>query len=35
VRHGPFEGGRVHTVWMELHEDYLRTPGISREAEDS
>ncbi|HZE66069.1 MAG TPA: hypothetical protein VE081_05520, partial [Sporichthyaceae bacterium] len=25
----------VHTVWMELHEDYLRTLGISREEEGS
>ena len=25
----------VHTVWMELHEDYLLTQGISREQEGS
>ena len=25
----------VHTVWMELHEDYLQTLGRSREAEGS
>jgi hypothetical protein len=25
----------VHTVWMELHEDYLQTQGISREEEGS
>jgi hypothetical protein len=25
----------VHTVWMELHEDYLLTQGISREDEGS
>jgi hypothetical protein len=25
----------VHTVWMELHEDYLVTQGISREEEGS
>jgi hypothetical protein len=25
----------VHTVWMELHEDYLLTQDISREAEGS
>jgi hypothetical protein len=25
----------VHTVWMELHEDYLLTQDISRETEGS
>lgn len=25
----------VHTVWMEIHEDYLQTLGISREDEGS
>ena len=25
----------VHTVWMELHEDYLLTQGITREQEGS
>jgi hypothetical protein len=25
----------LHTVWMELHEDYLQTLGISREEEGS
>jgi hypothetical protein len=25
----------LHTIWMELHEDYLQTLGISREAEGS
>jgi len=25
----------IHTVWMEIHEDYLRTLGRSREAEGS
>jgi hypothetical protein len=25
----------VHTVWMELHEDYLLTQDISREQEGS
>ncbi|MEA2167142.1 MAG: hypothetical protein QOF76_442 [Solirubrobacteraceae bacterium] len=25
----------IHTVWMELHEDYLKTLGISREEEGS
>jgi hypothetical protein len=25
----------VHTVWMEIHEDYLQTLGRSREAEGS
>jgi hypothetical protein len=25
----------LHTVWMEIHEDYLQTLGISREAEGS
>lgn len=25
----------VHTIWMECHEDYLQTQGISREEEGS
>jgi hypothetical protein len=25
----------VHTVWMEIHEDYLQTLSISREEEGS
>jgi pyruvate,orthophosphate dikinase len=25
----------LHTIWMELHEDYLQTLGISREEEGS
>jgi len=25
----------VHTVWMEIHEDYLQTLGRSREDEGS